>query len=93
MKTEKRRGAKVPANDYTRANLRLDADCYRRLLVASVMENRSAGEIVSRLIEEHLRRWSMPGDLSARGKSSARDVVSDRQDGASEISLAVSEAA
>lgn len=84
------RGAEAPRREHTRANLRLDAECYRRLLVASVMENRPAGEIVSQLIAEHLKRWSMPGDLSARGKC---DVKSDRLDGAAVISPDVSQLA
>jgi hypothetical protein len=64
MAASRRQGAKV-----TRANLRLDSEQYKRLLVFSVMENRAAGEIVSALIREHLRGWSMPGKIAARGLS------------------------
>ena len=52
-----------------RANLRLDAEVYQRLLVHAVMENRSAGDIVSRLLTAHLRGWSMPGKVTARSMS------------------------
>lgn len=58
--------------EVVRANLRLDAEQYRRLLVFSVMESRSAGEIVSKLLKDHLKGWSMPGPVNARvtGKTS-----------------------
>jgi hypothetical protein len=78
MKDPKRRGAKAPTNNQTRANLRLATDAYERLLIHSVKEKRPAGEIVSQLIEEHLRRWSMPGDLSARVKNAAAVIESSR---------------
>jgi hypothetical protein len=52
--------------EVVRANLRLDAEQYRRLLVFSVMESRSAGEIVSKLLEDHLKGWSMPGKVTSR---------------------------
>ncbi len=76
MKDPKRRGAAAPKHESARANLRLETECYRRLLVASVMEGRSAGEIVSRLIADHLRRWSLPADLSARVRDKDRAVES-----------------
>jgi hypothetical protein len=93
MKTKKQRGAEAPGHEQVRANLRIGATAYRRLCVASLMEGRSAGEIVTRLIEDHLRRWSMPGDLSARGKSVSRDVELDRQSSDGEISLNVADMA
>jgi hypothetical protein len=66
---KKSQGAKAPEHEVVRANLRLDAEQYRRLLVFSVMESRSAGDIVSSLLEQHLRGWSMPGKVAARVNS------------------------
>lgn len=63
---KKSQGARAPRREVVRANLRLDAEQYRRLLVFSVMENRPAGDIVSSLLEQHLKGWSMPGKVSAR---------------------------
>jgi hypothetical protein len=92
-KASGQRGAEAPGHEQVRANLRLDAEVYRRLLIASVMENRPAGEIVSRMLAEYLKRWSLPSDLSARGKSVARDVESNRLDQSDEISLTVADMA
>ena len=72
MPAKRHGGAKAPEHEVVRANLRLDAEQYRRLLVFSVMESRSAGDIVSKLLEDHLKGWSMPGKVTARatGKTS-----------------------
>jgi hypothetical protein len=78
MKAKRRRGAGAPGRDQVRANLRLDAEVYRRLMVASLMEGRPAGEIASRLLADHLKRWSLPADLSARARDSDRQTAEDR---------------
>jgi hypothetical protein len=75
MKAKRQRGASAPGREQVRANLRLDAECYRRLCVASLMEGRPAGEIVSRLLADHLKRWSLPADLSARARNSDRQTA------------------
>lgn len=72
---KKSQGASAPKREVVRANLRLDAEQYRRLLVFSVMENRAAGDIVSRLLEEHLKGWSMPGKVTARATSSVPAMI------------------
>ena len=66
MRTQKRGGVKTPGRQVTRVNLRLDAEQARRLFVFSVMENEAAGDIVSRLLADHLKGWSMPGKVTAR---------------------------
>jgi hypothetical protein len=58
----RRPNTKAPAAKYTRTNLKLDTEAYRRLFVTSVMEGIPASEIVSRLIADHLKGWSMPAD-------------------------------
>lgn len=74
MAGRKSQAVKAAEHRTVRANLRLDAAQYQRLLVFSVMESMNAGDIVSRLIEQHLRGWSMPGKIAAPGtrKESAK---------------------
>lgn len=72
MAAPRRLGAKAQKREIARANLRLDAEAYRRLLVYSVMEGRAAGDIVTSLIQAHLKGWSMPGKISPRADASDR---------------------
>ncbi len=66
-----------------RVNLQIDADAYQRLLLHSIMNKEQPGAIVSRLIEDHLRQWAMPADLTARSREK------DRQDPAGPVNLEV----
>jgi hypothetical protein len=50
-----------------------------------MMENQPAGEIVSRLISEHLKSWGMPADLSGRRQSN----ISANPDGPVEASAEI----
>ena len=77
VKTPKSKGASAPARETTRVNLSLAADAYRRLFVTSVMSGRSAGDLVTELIEQHLRTWSMPANLAARSTKADRLAASD----------------
>lgn len=72
MATPKRQGAKAQKSETTRVNLSLGAEQYRRLFVTAVMSGRSAGDLVTELIETHLRSWAMPARLDGKVRSNDR---------------------
>jgi hypothetical protein len=61
-----------------RTTLQLDAEAYERMLIHSIKARVSPGELVTRLISEHCRQWSMPGKISARGNTSDRPDPADQ---------------
>lgn len=72
MAARQNQSAKAPKREQTRANLLLDTEAYQRLFVTSVMARESAGDIVSRLIAEHLKSYALPAKLSGRPDNSHR---------------------
>jgi hypothetical protein len=64
-----KRGKSVNDASAQRLNVRVTVEAYERLLVHSIKGRVSPGELVTQLIEQHLRRWSMPGDISQRATS------------------------
>lgn len=73
MAAPKNHGAKAPKREGTRANLLLDAEAHQRLFVHALMTGTSAGELVSKLIAQHLRDYALPAKLS--GRSTVHDRV------------------
>jgi hypothetical protein len=53
-----------------RVNLQVGVEAYQRLLIHCVMEKKSPGELVTGLIDEHLKRWKMPADNSVQANRS-----------------------
>lgn len=66
MKTTKR----PSVNDATaqRLNIRVTQSAYERLLVHAMKARKSPGEIVTDLIETHLRAWKVQENSSARAR-------------------------
>ena len=60
-----------------RLNLQVGDEAAERLLIHAIKSRVSPGELVTELIEQHLRRWSMPGDLSNRATSRVSGIGSD----------------
>jgi hypothetical protein len=85
MATARQKGVKASKPDLVRVNLRLEPEQARRLFVFSVMENQSAGDIVSRLIADHLKGWSMPGRITARATQPRSAEIDDRVEAETEI--------
>jgi hypothetical protein len=76
-----------------RLNVMMREESIRRLMIHVVMAGKNPGDVLSDLVDSSLKRWSLPSDLSARGKSVARDVELDRQSSDGEISLNVADMA
>lgn len=74
MAAPKNPGAKAHERKTTRANLLLDAEAHQRLFVHALMSNQAAGEIVSRLISQHLRDYALPAKLSERSTKHDRAI-------------------
>lgn len=72
MKAQSKKGASAPKRECTRVNLSVDTAAYQRLFVTAVMSGRSAGELVTELIEQHLRSWALPANLAARSGNTHR---------------------
>ena len=53
-----------------RVNLQVGVEAYQRLLIHCVMEKKSPGELVTGLIDEHLKRWKMPADNTVQANRS-----------------------
>jgi hypothetical protein len=68
-------GAKASKPETVRVNLSIGADQYKRLFMHALMSNRSAGEIVTSLIESHLKEWALPARLTDRVKANDRHVA------------------
>lgn len=74
MKTVKQHDAKAPRGQSERLSVRVSAEAYERLFVASVMGRSTASEILDRLILAHCREWSLPGKIAARVNTTDRHV-------------------
>jgi hypothetical protein len=72
VKTVKVHGAKASGEQTERLSVRVSAEAYERLFVASVMSRATASEILDRLILAHCREWSLPGKISARAATHDR---------------------
>jgi hypothetical protein len=68
------KGAKAPKHETARVNLSLGVQEYQRLFTHALMGNRSAGEIVTALIDAHLKEWALPAKLSDRPHGSHRQT-------------------
>ena len=69
MASRRRHVATTTKKTTQRVNLQIDAEAYQRLLLHSIMGKEQPGEIVSRLIDEHLRDWRVQRNQSARAMS------------------------
>jgi hypothetical protein len=58
--TRRREAGEAPAQ---RLNVRLSIDAYRCLGVHAIMAGVTPGRLVERLIEEHLREWSVQAEI------------------------------
>ena len=74
MAARQNQGAKTHERKTTRANLLLETEAYQKLFVTSVMARESAGDIVSRLISEHLKSYALPAKLSERPQKHDRAI-------------------
>ena len=70
MKTVKQHDAKATRGQSERLSVRVSAEAYERLFVASVMGRSTASEILDRLILAHCREWSLPGKIVDRAGAS-----------------------
>jgi hypothetical protein len=78
MKTTKRPGVvDAKATTTQRLNVRVDAAAYERLLIHAIKARKSPGEIVSKLIESHLRTWRIQENSPSRGKGMDRLDIAD----------------
>jgi hypothetical protein len=77
-KTRKRRAADDASNATgtvnQRLNVRIDPAAYQRLMVHCVMSGQQPGKYLESLIDAHCKRWSMPGDLTARATGKVSDA-------------------
>jgi hypothetical protein len=55
-----------------RLNVRLPLSTYRRLLIHAVQAGEQPGELLTGLIETHLRVWKVQANTVSRGKSDDR---------------------
>lgn len=85
MKTTKRQGV-ADASDATtqRLNVRVTTEAYERLLVHALKARKSPGELITELIEIHLRQWRVQTNQVNRAASVA---VHDRLVPSEEINL------
>jgi hypothetical protein len=70
-----------------RLNVRLPLATYKRLLIHAVQAGEQPGELLTSLIETHLRVWKVQANTTSRGKSD------DRLDLAGELSSRVANVA
>lgn len=77
MKAQSAKRTQAPRRQNTRVNLSLGTEEYRRLFVTSVMTNESAGDIITRLIRDHLREFSLPARLTGRVNRNDRPDITD----------------
>jgi hypothetical protein len=52
-----------------RVNLQVGVDAYERLLIHSIKNKKSPGELVTELIEDHLRQWKVQSNAASRSAS------------------------
>jgi hypothetical protein len=70
MPAKQRRGVNAaPALTTRRFNAHLRESAIQRLGVHALMSRQNPGEILSDLIDLHLKSWSLPSNLSARVNS------------------------
>jgi hypothetical protein len=55
-----------------RLNAQIRKTSLQRLMVHVVMKGQNPGDILSDLIDTHLKTWSMPADLTTRAKTTDR---------------------
>lgn len=78
MEARRRRGVSAaPAPTTRRFNAHLTESAIQRLGVHALMSRRNPGEILSELIDLHLKSWSLPSNLSARASSRHHNVSAD----------------
>jgi hypothetical protein len=58
-----------------RLNVMMRDESVRRLMINVVMAGRNPGDILSDLIDQHLRSYSMPGDLTANPRKKDRAIA------------------
>lgn len=63
-----------------RLNVQVDAACYKRLMVHCAMEDMAPGEVISALIDLHLKQWAMPATLGNRTASARKEDRSNLAD-------------
>jgi hypothetical protein len=71
MATRERGGVADEKSQATqRVNLQVGVEQYQRLLIHCVMEKKSPGELVTALIDVHLKRWKMPAENTVQANRS-----------------------
>lgn len=70
-------GAKAPKPECVRVNLSVGKEEYQRLFVHALMSGRSAGEIVTSLLQSGLKEFALPAKLSNHVDKSHRQASSD----------------
>jgi hypothetical protein len=71
MKATRRQGVVTATKSAKqRVNLRIDVEAYERLLIHAIKSKQEPGEIVTALIDAHLRTWRVQQNPSARVMSS-----------------------
>ena len=71
-----------------RLNLQVGVEAVERLLIHSIKAKRSPGELVTELIEQHLRQWSMPGKIADRRQSEGSAKPDDQVEATAEKAAA-----
>jgi hypothetical protein len=77
-----------------RLNLQVGVDAVERLLIHSIKTKMSPGELVTKLIEDHLRQWKI--QINSQSNTATRNapvMISESEDSDDQASLSKKEAA